>query len=173
MTLLVSIDPGLRLCGLAIFTDGVLTTAVLVKAWEKLEGPEAYRTMAQAIQATVRDVPTAVAIETPQQYHGSPAPRSRVQALEGVVGAIAAVFAPYGPTVVHYLPREWKGQLPKPVAFQRVLGRLSVEELNVEPRLLDVKLAPTSQWGHVVDAVGIGLHHLGRLGTVRAGGRRA
>ena len=151
---------------MAGFTDGVLTMARSVKVQQKFSGLEAYSAMAQAILAACPVSPTAVVIETPQQYPGSsPAPRSQVQALEGVAGAIAAVFAPRGAAIVQYLPKQWKGQLPKEVAFRRILSRLSASEVVVEPNLFDVLAHPASKWGHVVDAVGIGLHHLGRFKT--------
>lgn len=165
-SIVASVDPGLRLCGLAIFTDGVLTGAHSIAVKERFEGPEAYWRIAREVLTRVGEsVPGTLVIETPQQYAMSPAPRGQVQALEGVVGALTAVFAPGGTSVVSYLPREWKGQLPKDVAFVRILSRLAPSELLVEPNLLAAVRHPASKWGHVADAVGIGLHHLGRLGT--------
>ena len=122
--------------------------------------------MAQAILEVAPLSPAVVVIETPQQYPGSPAPRSQVQALEGVAGAIAAVFAPRGAAIVQYLPKQWKGQLPKAVAWRRILGRLAATEVAVAPALIDALAQPASKWGHAVDAVGIGLHYLGRFGRL-------
>jgi len=148
---------------LAVFTDGVLTGAYVVRAKGRFDGLEAYWGIAKEVRIRVGDLPDILIVETPQQYSRSPAPRSSIQVLEGVIGALVAVFAPC--RTVPYFPREWKGQLPKAVAFTRILSRLTPTEMLVEPNLFVAVRYPTSMWGHVVDAVGVGLHHLGRFGS--------
>lgn len=66
-----------------------------------------------------------------------------------------------------YLPREWKGQIPKTtvlakyIIYKRIRGILSKAELAV----FDKAIATVGKKAgfDVTDAVGIGLHHLQRL----------
>lgn len=71
------------------------------------------------------------------------------------------------PIIVPYFPRDWKGQIPKTkklkdyVIYKRVVAALNGEE---EAELADVLSHISEADGFdVVDAVGIGLHDLGRL----------
>jgi len=166
--LLVSIDPGYRYCGIAVFSDGRLTHAEHVDAkvwdteaqqfastasavWEFLE-----TTVGKAAMETAE-----LAIEYPQQYLHSPAPRESVQRLVGTVGAVLAQVQ--GKTgglsvkVSTYKPREWKGQVPKDIMGKRIVARLSAQEVPIIPAL------PKSKLHNVVDAIGVGLYHLRRL----------
>lgn len=54
-------------------------------------------------------------------------------------------------------PNEWKGSVPKVIHQKRILAVLSVEERARLPKLLKTKSH------NMIDAVGIGLYHLGRL----------
>jgi len=58
-------------------------------------------------------------------------------------------------------PSEWKGQLPKKVQHKRMRAVLSEDEL----RTLDMALSNTLKTSHleILDAVALGLVHLGRL----------
>lgn len=68
-----------------------------------------------------------------------------------VSGALAWDFT----NVYWYEARKWKGQVPKAVMGKRILKCLTEEELKV--------LGPLAKNHNVLDAVGIGLYHLGRL----------
>src|SRR5262249_37275539 len=77
--------------------------------------------------------------------------------LAGVACAVGALFP--GAVLHSYLPRQWKGgAVDKAVMNRRVWDRLSLEERARVARL------PRGGLSHdCLDAVGVGLHHLGRL----------
>lgn len=170
MTRLLAVDPGLRCCGAALFKDGALV------ACDWVRGQNTGQDYARACASMARRVTewsgpvSAVAAEWPQVYAqgkrgGDP---NDLLPLAGVLGAVAAEIA--GAEFRCYLPRQWKGTLPKRtdeerVMFKaRVLARLSDEEL----RATRAVSAAGHAWQHNVwDAVGIGLHHLGRFGAAR------
>lgn len=168
MSLLVSCDPGLRACGVAVFQDGVLVHAALVKnPVKKARGPEAWWGMADAVRTHIwesdsfRLVPRTYVLEVPQVYRFGKSrtdPDDLIQ-LAGVGGAVGAVLRPkeaYG-----YYPRQWKGQVPKEVMVARIEGRLTPEEVKA------IQPVAASLRHNVLDGVGLGLHHLGRLGRTR------
>jgi hypothetical protein len=68
-------------------------------------------------------------------------------------GRIAANY----PEAVWYLPAQWKGGVPKAVHQKRILAALSDEEKAL---LKDMNKGTLKQ---VLDAIGLGLYHLGRL----------
>ena len=152
--MILAIDPGLRACGVAWFEQGILVKADLISVKTMESDAKAFVEMANAVGAASAPV-TEVAVEYPQQYARSPTPRESVQKLVGVIGALAATFR--DSETEYYLPRQWKGQVPKPVMHRRILGRLTEAEQGVIPDLAASKLH------NVLDAVGIGLHHVGRL----------
>ena len=165
MTMVVSIDPGLRACGVAIFWDGVLVRAAYVKNPEKkARGPEAWKAMAQAVYEWMSDTnkpgwtkrPHVLVLEVPQVYRAGQQkgdPDDLIQ-LAGVDGCVVGLI---GPDVVRaYLPREWKGQVPKEIHNARVMRELTEEEkAAIEP------CAP-SLLHNVIDGIGIGLYFLKR-----------
>lgn len=99
---------------------------------------------------------TTFVSEYPQVYPGrhGPDPADLIQ-LAGVVGAVAARIP--AREYVGYLPRQWKGNVAKTVFTARIETRLTPEDWQkYEP-------CPESLKHNVTDAVGLGLHHLGRL----------
>ena len=173
---LVSLDPGARACGGAAFRGGKLVSAGFVKADPpaKVVGAASARAGGAALMAgafvrwvdgrQVRDV----AVEWPRVYAGairrgeSKADPNDLLALAASSAAVAtALSRECGVEVVaSYCPSEWKGQLPKDVCDRRVRSRLDAGEAAV----LDLACVRAGKLAHnVVDAVGIGLHHLGRL----------
>ena len=166
--LTISIDPGYRYCGVAIFNKGVLEQADLVEArHHEVEGAQ-FANTAQAVwefleTKTGKDAlkKADLAIEYPQQYTYSPAPREAVQRLVGTVGAILSkVQSETGGLSVRvstYKPQEWKGQVPKDIMSGRILARLTEEEIGQIPRMAKAKLH------NVMDSIGVGLYHLKRL----------
>ncbi len=155
---LLAVDPGVRMCGVALFELGRLKRAGLARC--TLPGNVPYRCMAEAVMAWAGDV-DVLATERPQQYPHAPTPRSSVQALEGVVGAVQAIA---GTDDVHtYTPAMWKGQVPKGVMYGRIVQRLSeTERGRAAKAVLSVDLK-RSIHHNALDAVGVGLYHLGRL----------
>lgn len=97
-----------------------------------------------------------IAIEIPQAY-----PDERVPFGDLVKVAVIAgrwIGAHPEAQVAAYFPRDWKGQLPKAIGNQRTLGELSESECAVIEYPRDAKGRTD-----VLDAIGIGLVHLGRL----------
>ena len=152
--MILAIDPGLRACGVAWFEKGILIKADLISVKKVESDAKAFLAMANAVGTSSPPI-TSLAIEYPQQYARSPTPRESIQKLVGVIGALAVTF-PDSKTE-YYLPRQWKGQVPKPVMHRRILGRLTESEQALIPEMAASKLH------NVLDAVGIGLHHVGRL----------
>lgn len=106
--------------------------------------------------------------EKPVVYPHSPIPPNDLIPVAINLGQ-AMAWAEWG-TVTTYEPRQWKGQVPKPkryekwdtyIIHQRILKVLDKDELKVY--LLALATVPEKQRHNIVDAVGIGLHHLGRL----------
>jgi hypothetical protein len=174
--ILVSVDPGLRHLGFAVFTDGTLTHAALIKNPVKQDrGPTAWWGMADTVVKAWDDLtrragqvvraPHAYVLEVPQVYRFGKSkgdPDDLIQ-LAGVGGAVGAALlklpAPFKhvSTAHGYYPREWKGQTPKEIMLERIEERLTAEEkASIQP------CAPSLRH-NIIDSVGIGLCHLGRL----------
>lgn len=164
--LLVSVDPSIRSTGLALWIDGALTR---VERWRTVGGDavtpaERARLVARWMERDLAEI-WDLAIELPQVYApgrgGGPARDLISVAL--VVGACAAVCPG---EVATYEPRSWIGALPKATSGDpresprgaRIWSRLSEAEREVAVELLQ---------HDVWDAIGIGLHHLGRTRRVR------
>jgi hypothetical protein len=133
-----SVDPGVEYYAVAVWDKLVLVMADVV--------PIRYR---------FDFVPELVVIEKPQIYGDKErARKSDVADLLYAAGKIADRYAQDVP----YLPNEWKGQVPKKIHQDQIRARLTVLELDCLSRLPKKKLI------HVLDAVGIGLYHMERLG---------
>lgn len=176
--------------GVAVFNAGELVWAQLVRSDDaKTRGCSAWATMGWAVLRAVapvlgvkpdqvRDSVDEYAVECMQVYTGprTSAKPERVDPgdlieLAGVGGYVGGVLG--ATRSVSYLPREWKGQVPKPIHQVRILKALSEFELDrirdEEGRRADLgfitfKSAPVdAPLRNTVDAVGIGLFHLGRI----------
>lgn len=159
----LAVDPGLRGCGVAYFADDKLRLAAyVVGKYQHGRGPEVWRGMASAVRKWWGETAAldGLVLEVPEIYPGMPKtdPNDLID-LAGVDGALAAAFAV---PAVYYLPRQWKGQVPKEVGVLRALAHLSDEERKC------VRPAPMKSLDHnVADAVGLGLYHVGRFRQVK------
>lgn len=160
--MLLAIDPGLRGCGCAVFTEGskaLLWGAGYVRnPLEAGDGPGAWLNMASAVFAWSEDI-NSVVIELPRVYQGAQQkgdPEDLIQ-LAALTGAISERLASAGGHIATVRPSEWKGQVPKDIMNMRILSKLSVEELAV------IKHVGKTKDHNVIDAIGIGMFHLGRL----------
>lgn len=157
---MVSVDPGLRGCGVAEWRDGKLNRAIYVRNTEKVaRGPKAWNAMARAVWFELRGAENApdpadeIVIEVMKVYRFQKGDPADLIELSGVGGAIIAPsISAHG-----YLAREWKGQVPKDVMGSRIEAVLSETEKAA------IEKCPKSLRHNVLDGVGIGLHHLGRL----------
>lgn len=158
---LVAVDPGLRELGLALFHGQTLVACHLVRSPERtVRGPVAWRAMAKAVvEALGGPRPEGVVVtEYPQAYRAQHQKGDQADLIElaGAVGAVS--YALGAERLVGYLPREWKGQVPKEVHNRRIRSKLTDAELAV---LTAIRAGALEH--NVVDAIGIGLVHLGRL----------
>lgn len=134
---LVSIDPGARM-GVACWRDGQLAAADLVRDW----GP---RPNAEFAERYVIELP-----EIRVQGGGKGDPNQMVR-LAFAVGAWHAQWYVNKARIDLIRPHAWKGNVPKEIMTQRILRSLTDAER---------KIAGTDH--NVIDAVGLGLHVLGR-----------
>lgn len=151
---LVSIDPGVHRCGVAVFKAGVLIAATLVN-----EPNDQWLSVAGAVQDYIIKVAPDVefdgAIEIPQVYRFSKGDPNDLIDLTAVAGAIVGTL---GGKWIAYKPREWKKQVDKMMMVERIKSRLTNEE-HARMTLPRAKSLAHNVW----DGVGIGLHCLGRL----------
>lgn len=171
--MILAVDPGLRGCGCALFTlNGSLAAVDYVSgSAAPLERSVAAASTARSVWRWVcRLTPLSTAelvLEWPQVYYariragGARTDPNDLLGLAAVDGALVA--ASPRARVTHYLPAEWKGQQNKEACRARIRSRLDAREMG----LLDI-VKPASKAHNAWDAVGIGLHHLGRLGRRRA-----
>lgn len=178
--LVLSIDPGLRACGAALWTGkGTLITAAFIKNTVKTaRGPEAWTGMARAMLAWVRDSEDAVydvvqpdaqprigtvLIEQQRIQYGRTKNPADIIELTGTAGAVSGALATMVFEVQGYFDTEWKGSVPKEAMTKRIEARIrsSPKEL-----MRVVECAP-SLIHNLWDAVGIGLFYFDRLAPKR------
>lgn len=159
---LISVDPGLRACGVAVFRAAVLKRAMFVVSPERVKrGAACWVAMAWAVaQAVNGESWTSGVVEFPQQYDGESheVDRRDLSELTAIAGAVALILSARCGDLWSPVPREWKGQVPKDVHGRRILSRLTpAEEHRIEWPKGD-------RFRHnVTDAIGLGLRRIGRL----------
>lgn len=170
MSRLLSVDPGIRGCGVALFVDDLLGKAEYVRNTcpKGNRAAEAESMAANIYYYAYKDLINDLAVEWPRIYASriregsSKEDPNDLLALAGVVSAVAGKLNVWSTS---YCPSEWKGQLTKEACHERIKSRLTPIELAI---LEDASKAAGKTYAHNVwDAVGIGLHHLGRLGKKR------
>lgn len=165
---MIAIDPGLRGCGVAVFD---VQRNLAWASWVRNpiltgRGPDVWWHMADAIAAATAQMPWSttqgLCLEMPKVYPGMPkTDLNDLLDLAGVLGAVVMHSAlGHGPEPKWCYPQDWKGQTPKKVMNERVLLKLSEAE---KARIVDAG----SKTHNILDAIGIGLHFLGRLERVR------
>lgn len=166
---LLSVDPGIRGCGAALFRAGELVACAYVKNPMKSgSGPAECASMVCAVCICgMLDlvIINVLVVEWPQVYQRGGG-RTRGDAndllgLAGVGGGLAARFWEADTKVRSVSPSEWKGQVPKDAIALRVESRLSEAE-RVAYDAGVTAVAPSLRH-NVSDAVGIGLWGLGRF----------
>ncbi len=160
---ILSVDPGIRGCGVALFRDEDLERAAYVPNPAKRgNGPEECARMGAAVIHWTRIFVLTLCVEWPRihtqgQRKGDP---NDLLALAGVDSAIAAGIG-FNVKIVRYFPEQWKGTLDADVMTARIESRLSEEErARIEPGAASLR-------HNTVDAIGIGLHYLKRLDRKR------
>lgn len=160
--MILPVDPGLRACGVSLFSEATkeLTEARYVKGSPDLQGPEAWRFMAQQIFSLYQFSASLLIIEVPDSYRTDSPTRTRnLQNLVGVAGTLAAFFKDVPVQMVR--PREWKGNIDPEIIDRRAWERLSAKE---QARVV----LPAPSYAHnVLDSIGLGLWYLGRFKAKR------
>ena len=164
--MILSIDPGKKHAGCALFEDGELINAYLVKADKDLAQAQGWPlTTAMAIGQSILDrfppgMLEVCVYEQPKVYRtmGSRDKANDLLELAVMSGSFIGLYSEKIERICTYLPKEWKGTVPKNVMIKRIIGRLSDEEKS-RVELPKNKARQTDVW----DAVGIGLKYVGRL----------
>jgi len=158
---IVSLDPGTKHAGIAVWEDDELTAAWLVRG-------TGWLATAQQVLLDLEDrfpacilVEFDLVMEKPQIYHQAKQKGEQASLIELalMVGAVAGMSRLHPRRVTTYQPAAWKRQIPKNVMVERVRSRLMSEEC--ERVVLPAKSLQHNVW----DAIGIGLHHLKRRTT--------
>lgn len=184
---LLTLDPGIRRAGSALFFGSRLIAATVVdNPVKRGAGVAACVAMGQAIAEWASRAGLGLIhdliVEWPQVYASqirkgqSPGDPNDLLSLVGVGCALAAQLP--DATLHERRPAEWKGQVPGDTFTARILGRLEASEIEVlargclrnDPILHTDRIRNLLKSGtahNAIDAVGIGLDHLGRLGRRR------
>jgi len=152
---ILSIDPGFRYLGYAVLTKEEILGAGLVTnlqdpdvpSWPKSNYPPSFLNLAYLLREfNWCESPLAI-IEFPQVHRDTPNPNDIIK-LSAACGAYSSILQAAGFTVQWISPREWKGNVPKPIMFKRILAKVREEEYSKIDK-------PKNH--NVIDAVGIGL----------------
>lgn len=170
---LISVDPGIRGSGIAIFnfnSKKLFSAAYVKNTVLKGHNAEACRAMAQALRAwcydlgfTRDDFVIKLAVEWPLML---PAGQQKGDQNDlPPLAAVSACFAMSFPSVpcTTYLPREWKHTVEPDVMTRRIHKRLSEDELGHVQWMSKSRDPSCGMMHNAFDAVGIGLKVLGRL----------
>lgn len=171
--ILLALDPSIRSCGVALFADGVLYGCAKLRGLDPgVDRVHRCRAMARAVYDFTDGHPDRIAVEWPRvlpygakNATGQP---NDLFALAGICAAVATLWP--GAEVKSYLMDEWP-PAPKvsPERKRRGLGPIDSEAFTsprgkrVVSRLSTDERALVPMSHDAVDAVGIGLHALGRL----------
>lgn len=136
---LLAIDPGTS-TGVAVFLGYRL-------AFAGVYHPDQYDQLPGLVDASC----ARVVVEQPQFYTHGPADPQRLAELAKKVGRLQQLF----PMAELVFPRQWKGQVPKPICHARGVAKLDPGERLV----LDAcsKHVPKGQRHDMLDAVCLGL----------------
>lgn len=164
----MAIDPGLRHCGYAVFAEGRLVRAGLARNPVKTEPPNAWRTMASVFERAARGGGLVIeCMQADGRTH-----RAQIASILDVSAVAGGIVSVGGwSQVAGFAPKEWTRGIPKAPRGKRVLSRLDDAELTVlDGSECDLEAASrgkiTGATDHIMDAVGLGLHYLGRLHKV-------
>lgn len=171
---LVAIDPGTRKAGYALFAGPVLVEAHTIITGISPTLPASERCaliggqIAHAVHPYLQEKSELV-FEWPQLYapgqsKGDP---NKMALLMAVCASTALLFLDAPVAFTDYLPAQWtRGTPPKPKRAESLPWQKSKRAVRIRSRLSEVEIA--NAWSadigpDAIDAIGIGLHHLGRL----------
>ena len=165
--MLISLDPGVKVAGVAIFEDNELSRAFLVQGgnWY-LTAQEVWRQILDGYPFGIRGLNPELAVEIPQIYNTRKIDVNDLITLSLMAGAFVGQIAERVVSIRTYLPSQWKGQVPKSVMTKRTKNKLSPEE-RARVELPSARGLQHNVW----DSIGIGLHHLRK--NRRAGNKKS
>jgi len=160
---MIAIDPGINGCGVARFAGGYLIRAWYEENPTKKDAPIIDRCIGVARSVQNRVVALGlgafreVVCEWPQVYRAGLSKGDPGDLLPLVaIGVSLCTLFPLCKSYA-YLPHAWKGSIPKGEVYEnRLFSRLSEEEKS---KIISAR----SKTHNILDAIGIGLHHLGRF----------
>jgi hypothetical protein len=163
----VAVDPGVHAAGVAIFRGQELRAARLCREASYLFPVDPWDAVSEAVAMFLAGVFTTaeigrrqLVIEVPQIYSKmSDVDQNDLITLAGAAGAIVCRVGRMFARIHKPNPADWKGQVPKDIMVRRVKGKLTRDEHA------RIELPAPSFQHNVYDAVGIGLHRVGRLGV--------
>jgi len=164
----LAVDPGSSLAGVALFHQGVLEKAALIRPnpahpYLVAAGVERWWLTIQAKDYGEPLQLHVLAVEGQQIYRHSKGDPNDLLGLAYCAGAVhARIHADQRKSI---LPRSWTGGVPKEARVQKTLRALTPAELDL---VMTLKV-PKSLLHNVIDAVGIGLYTLGRGPTSTKG----
>lgn len=158
----VSVDPGKRLCGVAVWRGSQLVRAGLVTT--ELEGPARWGDLARKVAAYAGapggpvETVQHLTVEMMQVYaHDGAAKAADLLDLAAVGGAVAGHLQ--APSILAPLPGTWKGQVPRDVLAEREVRKWGVGDPRIE------KPRSKKLLGDVMAALALGRWTLGEWGT--------
>lgn len=156
--MLVCIDPGKWLCGVAMFSDrGYLLRAELVRTKGSVVD------LADAVAETVKknriENRLALAYEMPQVYMSDPGKAKSLFPLALTDGAVAYALRPN--EIIEYKPHDWKGSVDPDAMTKKIKERW----MDKTDHKAVVMPSAKSLAHNLYDAIGIGIYHLRRIGV--------
>lgn len=155
---LISIDCGVRGCGVALFLDDHLHAASYIRnPMRHGQGAVSAQAMAREVASYCKEFsPTELAIETMQWYDAA-SQLGDQNDLGGVQLVAGAIIGKLDVLTVSYRPHDWKGTVDGDVFTDRIIERLSVIEKS------NITHVSESVDHNTIDGVGVGLKRLGRM----------
>lgn len=155
----VSVDPGKRLCGVAVWRGATLVRAGLVTT--ELEGPARWGDLARKVAAYAGapgETVQHLTVEMMQVYaHDGASKAADLLDLAAVGGAVAGHLQ--APSILAPLPGTWKGQVPRDVLAEREARKWAAGDARIEkPRSKKLQ-------GDVMAALALGRWTLGEWGS--------
>lgn len=161
--MMLAIDPGINVCGCALFEFGQLHKAWLARTPRAAAAEDITQrvdSMAREVIEVIGDTRVdSIVVEWMQIYPGRRKkvdPNTSLLPLVGVVAAVSALL-PAAAQRTSYQPRAWKGTQDGDACTRRIERHMTEAEKGV------IRDCPAGLRHNVIDAVGIGLFHLGRL----------
>lgn len=164
----VTVDPGSRRCGCAVWFDAALVDAAEPVGASPEDTARACVRFAEGSIVRHGGSPSAGprqwVVEDPQTYDMLRVTDGNLEQLRSMLAYLTVYRSDTTPSwMTKVYPAQWKGQVPKKTHQSRVVSSLTVQEARIVAELTGVRWPKDA-----VDAIGIGLWFHGRQ---KRGGR--